>query len=125
MTAADLTPIPALPDRARSVRWGYYVVRVLLVVALLTLAALPIGHGGPARFHYREGDIARDRVVAPFDFRVEKDDATLRHQQEQAAVAVSPVFAVDQRVSGETMNRFAGYEEKVLALVMNPGIDPT
>ncbi|HTM58063.1 MAG TPA: HDIG domain-containing protein [Candidatus Udaeobacter sp.] len=122
MTATDLTP--ALPDRARSFRWGYYAVRVLLVGLLLALAALPIGHGGPARFHYREGDIARERVVAPFDFRVEKDDATLRHQQEQAAVAVSPVFAVDQRVSGETMNRFASYEERALELVLNPGIAP-
>ena len=108
MTTVDLSPIPALPDRARSFRWGYYAVRTLLVLALLALAAAPIGHGGPARFHYREGDIARERVVAPFDFRVEKDEATLRREQEQAAAAVPPVFVVDQRVSTETLARFAG-----------------
>ena len=122
MTTVDLSPIPALPDRARSFRWGYYAVRTLLVLALLALAAAPIGHGGPARFHYREGDIARERVVAPFDFRVEKDEATLRREQEQAAAAVPPVFVVDQRVSTETLARFAGYEERVLALVLNPDL---
>ena len=124
MTTTDLSPIPALPDRARSFRWGYYSVRVLLVVLLLAVAAAPIGHGGPARFHYREGDIARERVVAPFDFRVEKDEATLRREQEQAAAAVAPVFVVDQRVSSETMNRFAIYEEKLLALVLDPNLHP-
>ena len=39
------------------------------------------------RLRYREGDIARERVVAPYDFRVEKDDATLRREQEEPALA--------------------------------------
>ena len=124
MATTELSPVPALPDRARSVRWGYYAVRALLVIALLALAAAPIGHGGPARFHYREGDIARERVVAPYDFRVEKDEATLRRQQEQAAAEVPPVFVVDQRVSAEALSRFAAYEGKVLALVLDPNLHP-
>jgi putative nucleotidyltransferase with HDIG domain len=124
MTVTDPSSGPALPDRARSVRWGYYAMRVLLVLALLALAAAPIGHGGPARFHYREGDIARERVVAPFDFRVEKDEASLRREEEQAAAQIPPVFVVDQRVSGETMSRFAAYEAKVLNLVLDPSLRP-
>jgi len=123
MTASDLPTIPALPDRARSYRWGHYAMRALLLLLLLVTAALPIGHGAAERFPYREGDIARERVVAPFDFRVEKDDATLRRQQEQAAQAVPPVYVVDQRVSSETLNRYATFEEHVLAVVLNPNLD--
>ena len=63
---------PALPDRSRRVRWGYFGVRLLLVLLLLALAALLPGlRSGGDRFHYREGDIMRERVVAPYDFRVE------------------------------------------------------
>ena len=123
MSASDLA-IPALPDRARSYRWGHYTVRALLMLTLLAAAAAPIGHGAAEHFPYHEGDIARERVVAPFDFRVEKDDATLRRQQEQAASAVPPVYVVDQRVSSETLNRFATFEEKVLAVVLNPRLGP-
>ncbi|MBI1799970.1 MAG: HDIG domain-containing protein [Candidatus Eisenbacteria bacterium] len=124
MAATDLTPVPALPDRARPLRWGYWAVRTLLVAALLGLAAFPIGRGVAEHFRYREGDISRDRVVAPFDFRVEKDEPSLRREQEQAAAAVAPVFVVDSRVSGETLTRFASYEEKVLALVLDPNLRP-
>jgi putative nucleotidyltransferase with HDIG domain len=124
MSASDLPAIPALPDRARSYRWGHHAVRVLLLITLLASAAAPIGHGVAERFPYREGDIARERVVAPFDFRVEKDDATLRRQQEQAAQAVPPVYVVDQRVASETLNRFATFEERVLAVVFDPKLGP-
>ena len=124
MTVQDASGIPALPGRARQLRWGYHAVRVLLVAALLTVAVLPIGHGAPDKFRYREGDIARERVVAPFDFRVEKDDATLRRQQEQAAAAVPPVFVADTRVSAETLSRFATFQERALAIVLAPDLKP-
>ncbi len=125
MATTELSPVPALPGRARSFRWSYYAVRALLMLALLAVAAAPIGHGGSDRFRYHEGDIARDRVVAPFEFRVEKDETTLRRQQEQAAAEVAPVFVVDHRVSTETFNRFASFEEKVLAAVLNPDLKPS
>ena len=96
MTVQDSPALPALPDRARRFRWGYFGVRALLVVLVLAFAAfLPGGKRGGDRLHYREGDIARERVVAPYDFRVEKDEAALRREQAQAAAAVPPVFVVD------------------------------
>jgi hypothetical protein len=93
MTATDdsETPVPALPDRARTVRWGHHAARFAMVALLLAAAAvLPTGQGALERLRYREGDIARERVVAPSDFRVQKDDATLRREQEEAALAVPP-----------------------------------
>jgi len=121
MSVLDLTPQPSLPDRARPFRWGYFAVRLLLVAVLLGLAAaLPSGHGAQDRLRYHDGDIARERVVAPYDFRVEKDEAVLRREQQQAATAVPPVFDVDPRASSEMLDRFAGFEGKVLEAVMDP-----
>ena len=125
MTVQDTAPLPALPDRARPFRWGFFAVRALLVLVLLALAALlPSGHGAPGRFRYHEGDIARDRVVAPYDFRVEKDEAALRREQSQAAAAVPPVFMVDTRVSSDMLGRFALFQEKALAVVLSPTARP-
>lgn len=120
MTVQEMPPVPALPDRARPFRWVYFSVRLLMVGALLALAAvLPAGHGGgPQRYH--EGDIARERVVAPFDFRVEKDEAELRREQSQAAAAVTPVFVRDARVSSDMLGRLAVFQERALAAVLDP-----
>jgi putative nucleotidyltransferase with HDIG domain len=124
MTVQD-SSVPALPDRQRSWRWGYYGVRMLLVAVLLAVAALSIHPGPPDKFRYRDGDIARERIVAPYDFRLEKDEPALRRQQEQAAAAVPPVFVVDSRVSAESLNRFALFQEKALALVLDPALKPS
>jgi putative nucleotidyltransferase with HDIG domain len=125
MSVQDVAQHPALPDRARSVRWGYYALRVLMVAALLALAAvLPRRHAAPDKYRYREGDIARERLVAPYDFRVEKDEATLRREQQQVAGAVPPVFMVDARASGDMLNRFAAFQEKALVAVLDPSLRP-
>jgi len=125
MSVQDVAQHPALPDRARSVRWGYYAVRVLLVVLLLALAAvLPRGPSAPDKYRLREGDIARERLVAPYDLRVEKDEASLRREQQQAAAAEQPVFMVDARASADMQNRFAAFQEKALAAVLDPSLRP-
>src|SRR5262245_31784270 len=120
MNLPEAAPV-ALPDRARPLRWGYYAVRALLVVVLLASAAFLPRDGGPAsRYRYREGDIARERVVAPYAFRVEKDEPTLRREQEAAAAAVPPVFVVDARLTSEMFARFTNFHEKALAIVLDP-----
>ena len=106
MSREDAVQVPALPDRVRSVRWGYYAVRVLLVAVLLAVAGvLPGGPRTPERYRYREGEIARERVIAPYDFRVEKDEIALRREQQSAAAAVPPVYMVDARASSDLLTR--------------------
>jgi hypothetical protein len=126
MTTHDApTPVPALPDRARTVRWGHHGLRLLMVVVLLAAAAvLPTGQGGLDKLRYREGEIARERVVAPSDFRVQKDDVTLRREQEEAALAVPPVFVVDQRARTDALERWSGFQERALAVVSDPAVGP-
>ena len=125
MTVQDAPVLPALPDRARHPRWGYLSVRLLLVVLVLALAALlPAGRQSGGRLRYREGDIARERVVAPYDFRVEKDEAELRREQLQAAAAVPPVLVVDARVSAAMQQRLAVFQEKALEVALSADVKP-
>jgi cyclic-di-AMP phosphodiesterase PgpH len=121
MTNDEPNPHPPLPGRARSVRWRYLLVRALYVVLLLGIAAaLPGGGRLRDKYRYRETDIARERVVAPYDFRVQKDETVLRREQQQAANSVPPVFVVDTRISSETLQRYATFQEKVMAVVLDP-----
>ncbi len=125
MSDAPASLLPALPHRARKVRWAYFAARFGLVLALLAVAAvLPQARGIPEKYRYREGDIARERVVAPMDFRIEKDESQLRREQEAAVAAVHPVFTVDPRVSSETLNRLALFQEKALAVVNDANLPP-
>ena len=126
MTTHDVpTPVPALPDRARTVRWGHHAGRVLMVGVLLAAAAvLPTGQSALDKLRYREGDIARERVVAPNDFRVQKDDVTLRREQEEAALAVPPVFVADQRARTDALERWSAFQERALAVVSDPAVGP-
>ena len=115
----------ALPDRARPFRWGYYAVRTLLVALLLAAAAvLPHDRGPGDRYRYREGEIARERLIAPYGFPVDKDEVSLRRQQEEAASTVPPVFVVDSRVSNEMFSRFTTFQDKLLAVVLDPAVTP-
>src|SRR5438128_11992527 len=91
MSPEDAVQVPALPDRVRSVRWGYYAVRVLLVAVLLVVAgARPGGPRPPARRPYRAGESARARGIAPFAFPGGQDGIALRPEQQSAAAARPP-----------------------------------
>jgi putative nucleotidyltransferase with HDIG domain len=121
----DETALPQLPGRARSLRWRYLLPRAIYLLLLLaTAAALPGGGRMRDKYRYREGDIARERVVAPYDFRVQKDETILRREQQQAAVTVPPAFVVDTRVSSEALARFATFQEKTMEIILVPNVDP-
>lgn len=125
MSVQDSPTVPALPDRARSFRWGYYAVRVLLVGLLLALAAtLPSGNSTFNKYRYHEGDIARDRVVAPYDFRVQKDENALHREQQAAADAVAPVFVMDVRATNQALQRWSAFQEKALAVANDSRVSP-
>src|SRR5688500_10659353 len=80
---------PRLPDRAPPARpWGVVARRLLLAVLVVVVGVLVSPQnrtGGYAR--YRVGDVSRDRVTAPFDFRVRKSEVALEHERQAAARA--------------------------------------
>ena len=122
MTDIEAAAMPSLPDKKRSWRVRYYAVRTLIVVALLGLAAgMPVGRS-VEKYRYRVGDIARERIVAPFAFRVQKDEAALRREQQQAAASVPPRYVVDTRISTETLNRFGVFQEQALRIALDPAL---
>ncbi len=91
---------------------------------LAAAAALPTGRGQWERLRLREGEIARERVVAPYDFPVQKDEATLRREQEEAGTAVPPVLVVDAKAQAEVLNRWATFQERALATVGDSRLSP-
>ncbi len=96
----------------------------MVIVLLAVAAALPTSHGAGDRLRYREGEIARERIVAPYDFSIHKDDATMRREQEEAALAVLPVFVADAKSQSEVLERWSAFEERALKLVSDPGVSP-
>lgn len=123
MADTDSPTLPALPDKRRSWRFRHYAVRTLIVVVLLALAAwLPVGRN-VEKYRVRVGDIARERIVAPFAFRVQKDEATLRREQQAAAASVPPRYVADARIASETLSRFATFQEQALRIALDPNLN--
>lgn len=126
MSVQDAIAHPALPGRARRFRVRYFLVRILLVALLLALVALlPGAQGGQDQLRYHEGDISRERVVAPYDFRIEKDEAVLRREQTLAEKSVPPLYFVDPRASSYMLGRFGAFQDSVLQVVADPTLRTT
>ncbi|HTR98045.1 MAG TPA: HDIG domain-containing protein [Candidatus Acidoferrales bacterium] len=96
----------------------------MVAILLAAAAALPVGRNAWDRYGLREGEISRERIVAPFDFRVQKDEATLRREQEEASLAVPPVFVVDPHEQADAADRWSAFRDRALALVSDVRITP-
>ena len=108
---------PALPDRERPGRpWGRWLRRVGLALIVVVCGVLAFPQKRSAGLTYRVGDISRERVVAPFDFHVRKDETLLARERDQAAQAVPPVVVRDPRVGVDVQGRFATFVEGANAI---------
>ena len=103
---------PTLPDRERPGRpWGRWVRRALLAVLVVTAGVLAFPQPRMQGSGYQLGDVARERLAAPFDFRIKKDEAVLAREREAAARAIPPVLKRDARVWGDVRGRYASFVE--------------
>ena len=66
---------------------------------------------------YQLGDVARERVAAPFDFRIRKEPAVLAREQDAAARAVPPVLRREPRVWVDVEGRYASFVEGATAVI--------
>ncbi len=60
---------------------------------------------------YQVGEVARERITAPFDFRILKDAAQLARERDQVARAVPPVLRREARVWTDVQGRYAAFVE--------------
>jgi putative nucleotidyltransferase with HDIG domain len=103
---------PALPDRERPGRpWGRWVRRALLAVLVVVTGVLAFPQPQTRGSAVQVGEIARERLTAPFDFRIRKDEAVLAREREAAARAIPPVLRVEPRVWDGVRARYASFVE--------------
>jgi putative nucleotidyltransferase with HDIG domain len=87
-------------DRERP-EHGFFFRRAALGVSTFVVLSVLVT---PSQFFRRpaleEGALAKADITAPYKFAVEKDRATLRHEQDEAAARVLPVFRENPHIAG-------------------------
>jgi putative nucleotidyltransferase with HDIG domain len=101
-------PLPARKGAERSERFGGRRLRSVsarragLAAGLIAvLVGLYVPLGTTKVFLPAEGQIAKEDVLAPFDFPVLKDDEDLRKERDQKAAEVLPVVRLDDEATRE------------------------
>ncbi|MGH7726226.1 MAG: HD family phosphohydrolase [Candidatus Eiseniibacteriota bacterium] len=108
---------PSLPDRAVPGRdIGRLIRRAAIALLVVVSGVLAFREPRVASRGYQVGDVAREKVTAPFDFHIRKDDVQLARERDQAAREVPPVLALDPRVAADAQSRFAAFKENVLSI---------
>jgi putative nucleotidyltransferase with HDIG domain len=103
----DERPPPEAVKRA--VVTGLLLVAALLVILELLFPAATPGTGAAME----EGQVAREEIVAPFDFDVVKTETELADEREWEAAQVLPVFEYDAREQTERRKRFGEFLTRV------------
>jgi putative nucleotidyltransferase with HDIG domain len=83
-----------------------------LLFVILACFAFPTG-GTPVGERYIVGEVQKDDVIAPFDFKILKDDTLLRRERSEAAAAVAPVFDWDGQAARRMTERFVSFSDEV------------
>jgi putative nucleotidyltransferase with HDIG domain len=100
------------PPRAlgrRVVLFGLLFIAVFLLILEL-IFPVSISVGGS---NLSDGQVAREEIVAPFDFDVLKSDQELKEERDMAAAQVLPVFKLDNRQQTELRKRFGEFLTRV------------
>jgi putative nucleotidyltransferase with HDIG domain len=108
----------ALPDRERPRRpWGRIARRIGIVLFVIAAGVAAFPQGKTSGRSYEVGDVARERVTAPYDFHIQKDDALLARELDAAARAVPVVLADDPRVRADALGRLASFRERATGVI--------
>jgi putative nucleotidyltransferase with HDIG domain len=93
------------------------VRRALLAVLVIAAGVMAFPQARTQGSGYQVGEVARERVAAPFDFRIRKDEAVLAREREAAARAIPPVLKRDARVWGDVQGRYASFAEDAAGIL--------
>jgi hypothetical protein len=97
------------------------VHRVLLAVLVVAAGVLSFPQPRTQGSSYQVGDVARERVTAPFDFHIRKDEAELRRERDVAARAIPPVLRRDPRIWVDAQGRYASFAEGAASIMVRTG----
>lgn len=95
--------------------------RVLLAVLVVAAGVLSFPQPRIQGSSYQVGDVARERVTAPFDFHIRKDEAELRRERDAAARAIPPVLRRDPRIWVDAQGRYASFAEGAASIMVRTG----
>ncbi len=112
----DRAESPASQVVRRSILFG------LLIIAgfLLTLELLFPGPAPGTGIELQEGQVAREEIVAPFDFDVLKTPAELTEEREWEAGLVFPVFEYEPARQTEERKKFGEFLTRVYGIRKGP-----
>ncbi|GIV60931.1 MAG: 7TM receptor with intracellular metal dependent phosphohydrolase [Rhodothermaceae bacterium] len=88
-------------DRGRARRKNL-AAKTGIFAGLIALTLLAFPRGEHYRYGVQEGDVWQDeRLIAPFDFAVLKDEATLAEERRQVRLTTPPIFEVDHQATAK------------------------
>ena len=93
---------PPLEAVKQAVLTGVLLVAAFLIILELLFPSATPGTGAAIE----EGQVAREEIVAPFDFDVLKAESELADEREWEAAQVFPVFEYDASEQTERRKRF-------------------
>jgi len=86
------------------------MARIAIGVAFAVAACLAFPMGRPkVGPEYEVGAVQKDMVIAPFTFKILKDEGALRHERSEVAAAVPQVLAEDVEATGQSLSRFNAF----------------
>ncbi|MEO6461728.1 MAG: HDIG domain-containing metalloprotein [Candidatus Eisenbacteria bacterium] len=91
--------------------------RALLAVVVVASGVLAFPQPSTQGSGYQVGDVARERLAAPFDFRIRKDNSTLTAERDAAARAIPPVLRPEPRVWNDVRGRYASFVESATSIL--------
>ena len=97
-------------DRVSTAQW-FWIGFAFLVIVTTLLIQNPVWRTAGENF-YREGDIAREAIIAPADIYF-VDDAATERDRETARGAIRPIFIYDSRRADEAVQNFRSAWERL------------
>jgi putative nucleotidyltransferase with HDIG domain len=96
----------------RKVLWGLFMVVVFLALLERMFPAAVPGSG----IELSAGNVAREDIVAPFDFEVLKSEDQLEEERNVAEAVTAPVYVFEESVQVEQRRRLADLLDKIYAI---------
>jgi putative nucleotidyltransferase with HDIG domain len=100
----------------RKILWGLFMVLIFLALVERMFPAAVPGSG----IEVSAGNVAREDIVAPFDFKVLKSTDQLEEERDVAAAITAPVYVFDESVQVEQRRRLADLLDKIYAIRNGP-----